>query len=407
MIQQTIDLHINPSDETISEDLKQTMQRAGDTDQRDIFFLNEAAWNPSKEASRGCRNTDIHHVGLRATDPAASAEFYRDVLGMQIVGGNAPDHPIGATAFLSSRPDEESHEIALFANSAFAHVAFTVSSLAELRSFYARVVERNIPVKFLANHGVSFVFYFDDPDGNMIEVYWPTGELSRCLQPHMEPLDLSQPDEALLETIPATRVQPVAAAGGTNGTATELQRDEFRYLPGKESIMGPQAAVNTKVKESIAFGRGRQSLGRSVWYSGWLMTFLATTEDTQGLALIEAVGIKGNVLPRHIHHREDETFYVLEGELTASVGDRTIKATPGTMVFLPRGVAHSFTIESEQLRMLMLLTPAGMEGWFKEFSVPAPAMALPPAAEVPYSEIQRMLEVGPQYGIEFVLPKTE
>jgi len=77
---------------------------------------------------------------------------------MQIVGGSPPDHPIGATAFLSSRPDEESHEIALFANPAFAHVAFKVSSLAELRSLYARMVERNIPIKFLANHGVSFAF---------------------------------------------------------------------------------------------------------------------------------------------------------------------------------------------------------------------------------------------------------
>jgi len=408
MTEQTTDLHINPSEDTISEDLTQTIERPGDTDQPGIFLLNEAAWNPPKEASRGCRNTGIHHVGLRATNPAASAEFYRDVLGMEIVGGSAPDHPIGATAFLSSRPDEESHEIALFANPAFAHVAFKVSSLVELRSFYTRVVERNIPIKFLANHGVSFAFYFDDPDGNMIEVYWPTGELSRRqpLQPKMEPLDLSQPDEALLEKITAKHAQAVAIAGGANGTATELQPSEFKYVPGKESIMATQTAVKMKPEKPIAFGRGRQSLDRSVWYSGSLMTFLATAEDTQGqFALIEAVARKGNGPPAHIHHREEETFYVLEGEMTVSVGDRTIKATPGTMVFLPRGVVHSFAIESEQLRVLILLTPAGMEGWFKEFSVPAPAMTLPPAAEVPYSEIQRMLEVGPQYGIEFVLPK--
>ena len=94
------------------------------------------AWS-AKEASMrkqaGCRNTGIHHVGLRATNPAASAEFYRDVLGMEIVGGSAPDHPLGATAFLSSRPDEESHEIALFANPVFAHIAFKVSSLVEFR----------------------------------------------------------------------------------------------------------------------------------------------------------------------------------------------------------------------------------------------------------------------------------
>src|SRR5262249_35087274 len=127
MIQQIID----PPDETMSEDL--TMQRAADSDYPDI-------WNLPNEASRGCRNTGIHHVGLRATNPAVSAQFYRDVLGMEIVGGSAPDHPIGATAFLSGRPDEESHEIALFANPAFAHAAFKVSSLTELRSVYSRVV---------------------------------------------------------------------------------------------------------------------------------------------------------------------------------------------------------------------------------------------------------------------------
>ena len=151
----------------------------------------------------GCRNTGIHHVGLHATNPAASAEFYRDILGMKIVGGSDAGHPLGATAFLSSRPDEESHEIALFANPIFAHVAFKVSSIAELRAFHARVVERNIPIKFKANHRVSFAFYFEDPDGNMIEVYWPTGDLS-WRQPQMEPLDLAQPDETLLESIKAT-----------------------------------------------------------------------------------------------------------------------------------------------------------------------------------------------------------
>jgi quercetin dioxygenase-like cupin family protein len=155
--------------------------------------------------------------------------------------------------------------------------------------------------------------------------------------------------------------------------------------------------------ELFGFSRGRQSLDRSVWYNGWLMTLLATGEETQGqFALIEAVGRRGNVPPPHIHHREDEIFYVLEGEIVFSVGDRTIKGAQGTMVFLPRNVRHSFTIESEQLRMLQLLTPAGLEGWFKEFSVPAPAMILPPADEPGYHDVQRMLDVASQYGLEFV-----
>jgi catechol-2,3-dioxygenase len=162
------------------------------------FFSREAARSLSKERSTGCDNTGVHHVGLYASNPAVSAEFYSQVLGMKIVGGSTPDHPLGASAFLSSRPDEESHEIALFANPFFAHMAFKVSSLAEFRSFHRRVVERNIPIKFAADHHASLAFYFDDPDGNMIEVYWPTGDLSRR-QPQMEPLDLSKPDEALLE----------------------------------------------------------------------------------------------------------------------------------------------------------------------------------------------------------------
>ena len=119
---------------------------------------------------------------------------------MQIVGGSGAGHPLGATAFLCSRSDEESHEVALFANPIFAHVAFKVSSLAELRSLHARVVEKRIPIKFAFNHGVSFAFYFEDPDGHLIEVYWPTGDLSHR-QPIAEPLDLTQSDEVLLRQI--------------------------------------------------------------------------------------------------------------------------------------------------------------------------------------------------------------
>ena len=156
--------------------------------------------SPREQAGR--QDTGIRHVGLPATNLAASAEFYRDVLGMEIVGGSTADDPLGATVFLSSRPDEESHDIALFAKPEFAHIAFKVSSLAEFRSFHARVVENNIPIKAVFNHRVSFAFYFDDPDGNMIEIYWPTGDLSQR-QPYAEPLDLSQPDEALLEKITA------------------------------------------------------------------------------------------------------------------------------------------------------------------------------------------------------------
>ncbi len=153
-----------------------------------------------------CRNTGVHHVGLRAKDPAVSAAFYRDMLGMQIVGGSGADHPLGASAFLCSRPDEESHEIALFADPQYAHVAFKVATLAELRAVYARVIAKGIPIKLAFNHGVSFAFYFDDPDGNMIEIYWPTGALDAYRQPYAEPLDLTLSDEALLHLVHAPQI---------------------------------------------------------------------------------------------------------------------------------------------------------------------------------------------------------
>ena len=73
--------------------------------------------------------------GMYASNPALLAEFYRDVLGFQIVGGSNASHPLGPSAFLSSRPGEESHETALFTNPEIRHVAFKVVSLAELRLF--------------------------------------------------------------------------------------------------------------------------------------------------------------------------------------------------------------------------------------------------------------------------------
>jgi catechol-2,3-dioxygenase len=83
----------------------------------------------------------------------------------------------------------------IFTNPEIRHVAFKVASLAELRSFYQRICARKLPVKMAANHGASLAFYFDDPDGNMIEVYWPTGV--KCRQPFMEPINLSETEESI------------------------------------------------------------------------------------------------------------------------------------------------------------------------------------------------------------------
>ena len=138
----------------------------------------------------------VHHVGLSARDPAPLAAFYHDVLGLEVVGGSTTDTPaFGASAFLSSNPAEESHDLALFANSASQHTAFKVGSLAHLRAMYQRVLSRGVPVKMAFNHGASLAFYFEDPEGHLIEVYWPTGVAWR--QPYGDPIDLTLSEEAL------------------------------------------------------------------------------------------------------------------------------------------------------------------------------------------------------------------
>jgi catechol-2,3-dioxygenase len=160
----------------------------------------------------GSELVGLCHVGMHAKNPATLAEFYRDVMGMQVVGGSDSTSPFGASVFLSSRPGEESHEIAMFANPQFAHHAFKMASLGALKSFYQRIIQRGIPVRFQFLHGVSFAFYFQDPEGNMIEVYWPTGV--NHPQPCGEPIDLTRPEAELLDALGTLtgQTRPVSAS---------------------------------------------------------------------------------------------------------------------------------------------------------------------------------------------------
>jgi catechol-2,3-dioxygenase len=139
------------------------------------------------------------HIGMYAKNPALLAQFYRDVMGMQLVGGSDGSHPLGPSAFLSSRPGEESHEISMFSNAELAHSVFKVRSLAALKRFYQKIVGRDIPIKFQFHHGVSIAFYFHDPEGNLIEVYWPTG--LNHPQPCVQAVDLTKPEEELLDEL--------------------------------------------------------------------------------------------------------------------------------------------------------------------------------------------------------------
>jgi len=143
--------------------------------------------------------TGFSHIGMVARDPAALAAFYRDALGMTITGGSDEGSQFGATAFLSSRPEEENHELAIFATPMYRHLAFKAASLADLRTLHRQVTARGIPITLAFNHGCSLAFYFDDPEGNMVEVYWPTGLHNS--QPYGDPLDLDASDADLIDDV--------------------------------------------------------------------------------------------------------------------------------------------------------------------------------------------------------------
>src|ERR1700674_4071280 len=87
----------------------------------------------------------------------------------------------------------------------------------------------------------------------------------------------------------------------------------------------------------------RREGGEAVWFLGTLMQLKAGGKETGGaFGLIEQVLPAGFRPPPHVHTREDEGFYIIEGRLAFSCGDRRLEAGPGSFVFLPRGIEHTF-----------------------------------------------------------------
>jgi quercetin dioxygenase-like cupin family protein len=159
----------------------------------------------------------------------------------------------------------------------------------------------------------------------------------------------------------------------------------------------------TNMTRAVIKQRGE---GRTMAVVGDVYRFLATGEDTNGkYAMWEAIVPPGGGPPPHVHSREEEGFYILDGEITFTIGDRRIVAKAGLFANMPVGTPHSFKNESgKPAKMLISVAPAGLEKMFFEFGVPLPegsTAALPPTKE----EIERLLAIAPKYGIELKLPK--
>jgi len=140
--------------------------------------------------------------------------------------------------------------------------------------------------------------------------------------------------------------------------------------------------------------------GKTIAVVGDVYRFLATGDETDGrYAMFEACVPPGGGPPPHIHSREEESFYILEGEITFEVGDERFVATAGTFANMPVGSLHSFRNNTDKVaRMIISVAPAGLEKMFLEVGQPmAFSDQVPPVSKV---EIDRLLAAAPRYGIE-------
>lgn len=152
----------------------------------------------------------------------------------------------------------------------------------------------------------------------------------------------------------------------------------------------------------------KPSEGRRIGIVGDLYRFLATGEDTDGkYATFEAIVPPGSGPPPHIHSREEESFLVLEGEMTFQLGEDRFVAGEGTFLNMPVGSLHCFKNESDKMaRLLISVAPAGLEEMFFEIGTPLAddATTAPPPSP---ADIEKLLEAALRYGVEIKVPKAD
>jgi quercetin dioxygenase-like cupin family protein len=123
---------------------------------------------------------------------------------------------------------------------------------------------------------------------------------------------------------------------------------------------------------------GERLSERARWHLGGLLTIRAAAGDTNGaIAVVEERAVRGYATPPHVHGREDETLYVIDGTLEYTVDGVTATAASGEAVHLPKGLSHRFAVTSAEAHFLVIITPGGFEDFFTEVSPPAAAERVP------------------------------
>ncbi len=143
--------------------------------------------------------------------------------------------------------------------------------------------------------------------------------------------------------------------------------------------------------------------GEARWGVDGALTTIKASDDLTGgrIAVIEDVAPRGEGTPLHTHAADDETFYVLEGEMTFWLGDAApITGIAGTFVHIPGGVVHAFRVESETARYLIFTTARHGE-FYRAISEPALERVLPPPAPMDMERVEAACE---RYGVQIVGP---
>lgn len=144
--------------------------------------------------------------------------------------------------------------------------------------------------------------------------------------------------------------------------------------------------------------------GRSLWHLGALITFKAIGSETDNqFWALEGLADKHMAVPLHVHTREDEFWFVLDGEIHFTVGSETQVGTSGSFVHIPRLVPHTFQIRSETARWFGVGTPAGLDQWFFETGEPAGALTLPPPPSAP-PDVEWIVSTLKSYGTDTLGP---
>jgi len=146
------------------------------------------------------------------------------------------------------------------------------------------------------------------------------------------------------------------------------------------------------------------SKSRALLSGGAVLTWLATGKETGGqFSMFEATGIPGMEPPPHIHINEDESYYMLEGEMLFRVGDEEFTGKPGDFVFLPKHIRHEFKVLSPRFRCLVSIFPAGLEYYFEPLSVPYASAEIPPLNTMPPppEALEMMKKLDAQFGITY------